>query len=150
MSDRGPKGVNVFTVNSYGQSGGVTAGQVIYQGRPRRGLLGRQVELATLTKLKATAIEPVSITAWNPDAETQQFARHFWDLATQLGWPVKSLPNQTMCPDILYGISIRSRAAGVDVADPLRVLAEWLAGQGFDVEFVPAARENEIVVGPQA
>jgi hypothetical protein len=147
MTDK--KTGNVFNVTSNQQSGGITAGQVIFQGRPSRTLHGRQIAASIVTKLQWKSLEPLSIMAWNPDAETQQFAQHFFDLATQLGWPVKSLPDTTICPDIINGISVRSKASASDSADPLRVLAEWLVSVGFDVEFVHGARENEIVVGPQ-
>jgi hypothetical protein len=137
-----------FNVRSFGQTGGITAG-VVYQGKPKRALLGRQIVPLIVAKLKARPIGPLTIQAYNPDAETQEFAKHFWDVATQLGWPVTSLPGTTMCPDIFHGISVQSTASAKDLDDPLRVLAEWLRSEGFSLEYVHDARENQIVVGQQ-
>lgn len=150
MSNDGNDGASAptFNVRSFGQTGGITAG-VVYQGKPKRNLLGRQVDPAVVAKLKGRVIGPLTIEAFNPDAETQEFAKHFWDVATQLGWPVTSLPGTTMCPDVFHGISVQSTAAATDLDDPLRVLAEWLRGEGFSLEFVYGANENRIKVGQQ-
>lgn len=150
MSDDSTKtGGNTFNVTSSNQSGGITAGQIVYNERPKRTLHGKQIEPGLVAKLQGRTISPLSIMAWNPDAETPQFARHVWDLATQLGWPVTSMPGNTICPDIFNGISVKSVATASDVGDPLRVLAEWLAKEGFSPTFVHGASANEIVVGPQ-
>jgi hypothetical protein len=124
-----------FNVRSFNQAGGITAG-VVYQGKPKRNLLGRQLNQAVVSKLRGRAIAPLSITAFNPDAETQEFAKHFWDVATQLGWPVASLPGTTICPDVFLGISVQSTAGERDLEDPLRILAEWLRSEGFSLDFV--------------
>lgn len=137
-----------FNVRSFNQIGGITAG-VVYQGKPKRNLLGRQVDQAVVAKLRGRAMGPLSIMAFNPDAETQEFAKHFWDVATQLGWPVTSLPGTTICPDVFHGISVQSTAGERDLDDPLRVFAEWLRSEGFSLEFVYDATSNAIVVGQQ-
>lgn len=144
MSDE--KSGDTYNVTSHGQTGGITAGKIVY-GKPKRNLLGRNIPADVVQRLKGRTIRPLTIEAFNPDGETQEFAKHFWDLATQLGWPVTSLPGTRTTPDLFLGLSVQS--TGSDGADPLRVLAEWLEAEGLSPVFVPNAPENKILVGQQ-
>ena len=143
-------GMPATVVMSINQQGGQTAHTINNFAPPPRALHGRQMSAELVAKLQARRITQLSIEAYNPDAETIDFARHMWDAATQLGWATKSLPDRVMSPDAFRGILIESAASIRDQLDPLFLFAEWLRRQGFSVEFRAGGPSNLIRVGPRS
>lgn len=141
----GRPGGNVFHVNSRGQKGGITAGQVIY-GSPKRtlGTVPPPIE----TKLRARPVSSLTVVLNNPDGETRQLAAQIDNLASQLGWPAGGLPGVLIGGELVLGIQVHSTASPSDLDDPLRVLAEWLWRREMALDFVHSAPSNAILLGP--
>lgn len=144
LRPEGPRG-NVFNVNSHGQKGGITAGQVIY-GSPKRTL--GTVPPAIETKLRARPVSSLTVVLNNPDGETRQLAAQVDMLASQLGWPAGGLPGVVIGAELVQGIQVHSTASASDIDDPLRVLAEWLSRRGMALDFVHSVPSNTILLGP--
>lgn len=144
-TDGSERGGNVFHVQSRGQQGGVTAGQVVLGTADRS--LG-PVPPSIRQRLRATPVSLVLVLN-NADGETRRLARQIERLLSELGWPSPGLPAEWNGAEMVRGLAVHSVAPASEIDAPLRGLAECLRQAGLSVDFVHSAPSDAIFLGPQ-
>lgn len=142
---RSEPATNVFNVESHGQQGGVTAGQVILGTRDRT--LG-PIPPAVRRQLQSRPVS-LMLVLNNADGETRRLARQLEGLMSELGWPSPGLPAVVTGAEIVNGLAVHSVAPASEVDVPLRAFAEGLRQAGLALDFVHSAPSDAIVLGPQ-
>ena len=136
---------SVFNVESRGQQGGVTAGQVIFGTQDRT--LG-PIPPGVRQQLQSRPVS-LMLVLNNADGETRRLARQIEGLLSELGWPSPGLPAVVTGAEIVNGLAVHSVAAASEVDVPLRAFAEGLRQAGLALAFVHSAPSDAIVLGPQ-
>jgi hypothetical protein len=138
MSKKDPA---VFNVTSHGQTGGITAGQVII-GSPQRQLDDpSEAELAALTTRPSTQ---VMLIAYSADAETRSLSSQVHRFLHALGWDVYGVVSAATPPQT----EVEIWSTGDAQSGPLAAFGSWLRRNGFDVLFHANEKGNQILLGP--
>lgn len=141
--------VTILIENSVVHGDVVSGDKIVNHAPVARTLLGRSIPTDIVRRLRERPVASLVVEAYNPDAETSQFAFHFYELAIGLGWSLKSRPNRTDCPDLVFGIHIQSMVPTEAADDPLEALRDWLSAQGLSAEYRRGSATNTIRVGPR-
>lgn len=131
----------VFNVTSHGQTGGITAGQVIVGSSQRELDDPSEAELAALTTRPSGQ---VMLIAYNADSETRSFSGKIHGLLHSLGWDVYGVVSAATPPQT----EVEIWSTGDTQSGPLAALGSWLRRNGFDVLFHANEKGNQILLGP--
>jgi len=132
---------DTFNVTSHGQTGGITAGQVIV-GVPQRQL--REPTEAEASRLRTTPTTQVMLIAYNADSDARALSGTIHGVLRQFGWDVYGVVTAATPPPG----EVEIWSTGDGDTDPLAALASWLGRTGFDVMFHANEKGNQILVGP--
>ncbi|MBK9000866.1 MAG: hypothetical protein IPM35_34535 [Myxococcales bacterium] len=137
---------SLFNVSSYGQTGGITAGQVnvSFQGPQRRLEVPTDAELGVLRNRPVAQVLLMGFTA---DEDTRSVTVQLQGLLLHLGWDVFGVITSVCRPT--NEVTIWTRGDGRD-ADPMVALAKWLQRSGLRVVVLANQSGDQIEIGPAA